>query len=174
MELLNAGKSILSTFLRTPLARWSPQASSELPLILARCAKSQQLSYAFRLRLPEVVNRPFLRSEYGGRAVTPHLRSGTLVVLESSTYPGTTDGELREVLEAGSGMRAGQDFHLAYSPEREDPGNPRCRLGQIPKVAGGLEKATALYSRAVETLRVASLLKTSFAASTSPCSTNLR
>ena len=109
-----------------------------------------------------------------GRAVTPHLRSGTLVVLESSTYPGTTDGELREVLEAGSGMRAGQDFHLAYSPEREDPGNPRCRLGQIPKVAGGLEKATALYSRAVETLRVASLLKTSFAASTSPSSTNLR
>jgi UDP-N-acetyl-D-glucosamine dehydrogenase len=92
-----------------------------------------------------------------GRAIAPHIQPGTLVVLESSTYPGTTDGELREVLEEGSGMKAGQDFHLAYSPEREDPGNSKCRLGQIPKVVGALtpvclEKAKALYSRVVETV----------------------
>src|SRR5208283_3277357 len=58
-----------------------------------------------------------------GKSIAPHLSRGTLVVLESTTYPGTTDGELREVLETGSGMRAGVDFHLAFSPEREDPGN---------------------------------------------------
>ena len=92
-----------------------------------------------------------------GKAIAPHLQRGTLVVLESSTYPGTTDGELREVLEEGSGLKAGADFHLAYSPEREDPGNPKSNVGQIPKVVGGLtpaclEKATALYSRAVQTI----------------------
>lgn len=90
-----------------------------------------------------------------GEAIAPHLRPGTLVVLESTTYPGTTDEDLRGVLEAGSGMVAGKDFHLAFSPEREDPGNPNSKVATIPKVVGGLTpaclaKAIALYERAVE------------------------
>ena len=63
-----------------------------------------------------------------GESIAPHLARGMLVVLESTTYPGTTDGELRAVLEDGSGLKAGTDFHLAFSPEREDPGNPQ---GQV-------------------------------------------
>ncbi len=90
-----------------------------------------------------------------GNSIAPHLRKGTLVVLESTTYPGTTDEDLRAVLEAGSGLKAGEDFHLAFSPEREDPGNPDSKVAKIPKVVGGftslcLEKAVALYSKAVE------------------------
>ena len=92
-----------------------------------------------------------------GRAVAPHLQKGTLVVLESTTYPGTTDGDLRGVLEEGSKMKAGTDFHLAFSPEREDPGNPSSVVATIPKVVGGyspacLKKAVALYSLAIKTL----------------------
>jgi UDP-N-acetyl-D-glucosamine dehydrogenase len=92
-----------------------------------------------------------------GKAVAPHLRKGTLVVLESTTYPGTTDEDLRQVLEAGSGLKAGEDFHLAFSPEREDPGNSKSVVAAIPKVVGGftptcLEKATALYARAIKTI----------------------
>ncbi|MGA0846237.1 MAG: nucleotide sugar dehydrogenase [Luteolibacter sp.] len=92
-----------------------------------------------------------------GEAIAPYLRKGTLVVLESTTYPGTTDTELREVLEKGSGLIAGTDFHLAFSPEREDPGNPDSKVAAIPKVVGGLtpaclEKAIALYSKAIEKL----------------------
>jgi UDP-N-acetyl-D-glucosamine dehydrogenase len=129
-----------------------------------------------------------------GRAIAPHLRQGTLVVLESTTYPGTTDEDLRRVLEEsapfvvadrqrettqvsganedsstfrrsdlepsdprGRRMQAGRDFHLAFSPEREDPGNPASRVAEIPKVVGGLtprclEKAVELYSRCVETV----------------------
>ena len=88
------------------------------------------------------------------RTLAPHLTPGTLVVLESTTYPGTTDTELREVLEHGSGLKAGTDFHLAFSPEREDPGNPESKVASIPKVVGGftpacLEKATALYQTAI-------------------------
>ncbi len=92
-----------------------------------------------------------------GRAIAPHMARGTLVVLESTTYPGTTDQDLREVLEAGSGMHAGTDFHLAFSPEREDPGNPESKVALIPKVIGGytpacLERTKALYSLAIQTL----------------------
>ena len=92
-----------------------------------------------------------------GEAIAPHLRRGTLVVLESTTYPGTTDEDLRGVLEAGSKFKAGTDFHLAFSPEREDPGNPDSKVALIPKVVGGytpacLEKAKALYGQAIQTL----------------------
>jgi UDP-N-acetyl-D-glucosamine dehydrogenase len=92
-----------------------------------------------------------------GKAIAPHLQKGTLVVLESTTYPGTTDEDLREVLEAGSSLVAGRDFHLAFSPEREDPGNPDSKVAIIPKVIGGytpacLEKAKALYSKAIKTI----------------------
>jgi len=92
-----------------------------------------------------------------GRSIARHLRKGMLVVLESTTYPGTTDEDLREVLEIGSGLEAGRDFHLAFSPEREDPGNPDSKVALIPKVVGGytpacLERAVALYSKAVKTV----------------------
>ena len=90
-----------------------------------------------------------------GEAIAPHLRVGMLVVLESTTYPGTTDEDLCGVLEKGSGLTAGRDFHLAFSPEREDPGNPDSKVATIPKVVGGLTpeclaKATELYSRAIQ------------------------
>lgn len=139
-----------------------------------------------------------------GRSIAPHLQPGTLVVLESTTYPGTTDEDLRRVLEEGSGekaenlkaeklksdssrliasssglpapssqrptssselpspsssrrgrMVAGRDFHLAFSPEREDPGNPESNVAVVPKVVGGLteaclERAVALYSKATK------------------------
>src|SRR6266576_1156839 len=100
-----------------------------------------------------------------GRSIAPHLRRGTVVVLESTTYPGTTDEDFRAVLEQGSGMKAGEGFHLAFSPEREDPGNPESKVAKIPKIVGGytpgcLEKAVALYSRAVETVVPVSSCKT--------------
>jgi UDP-N-acetyl-D-glucosamine dehydrogenase len=92
-----------------------------------------------------------------GEALAPHLRPGVLVALESSTYPGTTDEDLRGVLEAGSGLTAGRDFHLAFSPEREDPGNPQSVVATIPKVVGGytpacLAKAQEIYGIAIQTL----------------------
>ena len=75
-----------------------------------------------------------------GRAIAPYLSKSTLVVLESTTYPGTTDTDLRAVLEEGSGMKAGFDFHLAFSPEREDPANEKSKLKLIPKVVGVILK----------------------------------
>ncbi|MDO9711420.1 nucleotide sugar dehydrogenase [Paracraurococcus lichenis] len=96
------------------------------------------------------------------RSVAWHLHPGQLVVLESTTWPGTTREVVRPILEA-TGLRCGVDFFLAYSPEREDPGNARFRTAGIPRVVGGadaaaLHLAEALYGAAVErTVPVASL-----------------
>jgi UDP-N-acetyl-D-glucosamine dehydrogenase len=83
-----------------------------------------------------------------------YLRSGQLVVLESTTYPGTTEEVLRPILER-SGLRVGADFHLAFSPEREDPANRDFNTRTIPKLVGGVtarcgEVATALYGAFIE------------------------
>ncbi len=91
--------------------------------------------------------------EKTAKAIAPHLRAGQLVVLESTTYPGTTDEILRAIFER-KGLKAGKDFLLAYSPEREDPGNPVYSTSKIPKVVGGcdaraLAAADALYSQIV-------------------------
>lgn len=86
-------------------------------------------------------------------AIAPHVRRGQLIVLESTTYPGTTRDVLRPILERG-GLRSGRDFFLAYSPEREDPGNAQFSTAAIPKVVGGdgpdaLRLACALYDEVV-------------------------
>lgn len=87
------------------------------------------------------------------RAIARTLRPGQLVVLESTTYPGTTRDVVQPILESG-GLRAGEDFFLAFSPEREDPGNPDFSAPTIPKVVGGLdpistELAAAFYEQIV-------------------------
>lgn len=87
-------------------------------------------------------------------SVAKYLRKGQLVSLESTTYPGTTDQDMRAILE-NSGLKAGTDFYLAFSPEREDPNNKDFNTKTIPKVVGGfnpasLEVAKALYDQIVE------------------------
>jgi len=79
--------------------------------------------------------------EASARLLGRHLRPGATVVLESTTYPGTTEELLAPLLEEGSGLTAGTDFHLGYSPERIDPGNPTWRLENTPKVVSGITPA---------------------------------
>jgi UDP-N-acetyl-D-glucosamine dehydrogenase len=88
--------------------------------------------------------------------LTPHLRKGQLVVLESTTYPGTTREVLQPILERG-GLKVGEDFHLAFSPERVDPGRTDWTTYNTPKIVGGVtpactELAAELYRGAVETV----------------------
>ncbi len=95
--------------------------------------------------------------ESTARELASHISLGQLIVLESTTYPGTTDEVVRPILEEGSGLIAGKDFFLAYSPEREDPGNPKSNFSDCPKVVGGfsevcLTRATELYQTVVKTV----------------------
>ena len=95
--------------------------------------------------------------EAAAKVISQHLRPGSLVVLESTTYPGTTEDVVRPILETGSGLTAGIDFSLSYSPERIDPGNAEWGLRNTPKVVGGLtpactERAVRFYAQIVDTV----------------------
>jgi UDP-N-acetyl-D-glucosamine dehydrogenase len=98
--------------------------------------------------------------EQTSQTVSRYLRNGQLVILESTTYPGTTEELIIPILERNSGLKSGEDFYVAYSPEREDPGNVDFNTAKIPKVVGGdgeeaVKLACALYDIAiVETVPV--------------------
>jgi UDP-N-acetyl-D-glucosamine dehydrogenase len=110
------------------------------------------------LQTPLTVQRePDLSIVLGAvKDIAPRLQRGQLVVLESTTYPGTTRERLLPVLET-SGLKAGEDFHLAFSPERVDPGREDWTTKNTPKIVGGItpgctERAVELYQRAIETV----------------------
>ncbi len=93
--------------------------------------------------------------EASSRAIAPHLKSGCMVVLESTTYPGTTEELVKPILEEGSGMRCGEGFYLGFSPERVDPGNLVYKTKNTPKVVGAigedaLECIAAVYEAVLE------------------------
>ncbi|WP_405432604.1 nucleotide sugar dehydrogenase [Micromonospora sp. NBC_00617] len=108
--------------------------------------------------------------EQAGVGIGPYVRPGCTVILESTTYPGTTEELLRPLLESASGLTSPGDFHLGYSPERIDPGNPTWRLENTPKVVSGVDSVSlaqvqGFYQRlvertvAVDSTRVAELTK---------------
>ena len=102
-----------------------------------------------RMREPDMT---YVRSTT--EMISRNLRRGQLVVLESTTYPGTTREVVKPILESG-GLKVGRDFYLAFSPEREDPGNRDFTTATIPKVVGGIDRtsgrlASALYGRIIE------------------------
>jgi UDP-N-acetyl-D-glucosamine dehydrogenase len=93
--------------------------------------------------------------------ISTRLREGQLVVLESTTYPGTTREQVQPILERGSGLTAGKDFHLAFSPERVDPGQLDWTTKNVPKVVGGIDDgstaaAVALYEAAIDKVHAVS------------------
>jgi len=157
VEALNAGKSYIRHIKSTEIAAMVECGRFKASTEFSRTGEAE----AAIICVPTPLNRnrepDISYIVETGRAIAPHIARGALVVLESTTYPGTTDEDLRKVLEEGSGMKAGLDFHLAFSPEREDPGNPESKVELIPKVIGGytpacLEKAKALYGRAIKRL----------------------
>ncbi len=116
---------------------------------------------AILIALPTPLSKqrePDLRIVLGAvRQIAPRLREGHLVVLESTTYPGTTREQVLPLLESGSGLKAGSDFHLAFSPERVDPGRTDWTTKTVPKVVGGItaectRRAAALYGGAIDTI----------------------
>jgi UDP-N-acetyl-D-glucosamine dehydrogenase len=104
--------------------------------------------------------------ESAARSVAPHLRQGQVVVLESTTYPGTTREVLKPILEEGSGLRAGEGFRLAFSAERVDPGNTQWSTKTTPKVVGGVDAASTeaaadIYRRVLEEVHTVSTAEAS-------------
>lgn len=156
VESLNAGRSYIKHVSSERIADWRNTGRFEATSDQGRLREPDAIVICVPTPLNESRD-PDLAYVCGtGESIAKALRPGQLVVLESTTYPTTTRDVLLPIL-AKSGLRCGEDYFLAYSPEREDPGNPQYSAAKIPKVVGGtdersLELARALYSPAVVTV----------------------
>lgn len=153
VEALVAGKSYISHIPSSKIQSWLDAGQFQATADMSRLGEADVVLICVPTPLSDSRD-PDLSYVVGTtEAIAKSLRPGQLVVLESTTYPGTTRDVMLPILEA-SGLKVGKDYLLAYSPEREDPGNPDFSAGTIPKVVGGyddasLELANSLYSQAV-------------------------
>ncbi len=154
VELIHAGSSYIDAVASDTLARVVGDGSLRATSDFSDLAEVDAILICVPTPLASH-REPDLSYVLGtGEHIAKRLRRGQLVVLESTTYPGTTDRELRAVLEE-SGLRCGEDFLLAFSPEREDPGNAAYGTTTIPKLVGGIDEvsgqvAEQLYRRVVQ------------------------
>ncbi len=152
VEQLNAGKSYIKHINSDRVAKWRSGGKFEATADMSRLKEADCLLICVPTPLNDTRDPDLTYVEGTAESISASLRPGQLVVLESTTYPTTTRDVVQPILER-SGLKVGQ-FYLAYSPEREDPGNPVYSAAGIPKVVGGidaesLELATSLYSHAV-------------------------
>ncbi len=153
VALLNAGESYIKHIPSAWLQEWTAAGKFSATAEMDRLSEVDALLVCVPTPLGESREPDLSYVESTCEAISARLRPGQLVVLESTTYPGTTREVMLPILEK-SGLRAGTDFFLAYSPEREDPGNPNYTADGIPKLVGGLDEAStalavALYSQAI-------------------------
>ena len=153
VDALNAGTSYIKHIDSKVISKWRKGSQFEATAEMARLEEADALLICVPTPLNETRDPDLIFVEKTARAIAAALRPGQLVVLESTTYPTTTRDVVLPILNH-SGLVAGKDFFLAYSPEREDPGNPDYTAAGIPKVIGGydaasLELAQQLYSQAI-------------------------
>ncbi len=153
IEQLNAGKSYIKHVASEKISGWRNANRFAATCDMTRLSEPDVIIICVPTPLNDSRDPDLTYVCKTAESISKVLRSGQLVVLESTTYPTTTRDVLLPILEQ-SGLKAGKDFYVAYSPEREDPGNPVYSAAKIPKVVGGLdpnslELAVALYSHAV-------------------------
>ena len=153
VDALNSGASYIKHVDSKIISKWLKARQFEATADMARLEEADALLICVPTPLNETRDPDLIFVEKTARAIAAALRPGQLVVLESTTYPTTTRDVVLPILNH-SGLTAGKDFFLAYSPEREDPGNPDYSAAGIPKVIGGfdsqsLELAQLLYSQAI-------------------------
>jgi UDP-N-acetyl-D-glucosamine dehydrogenase len=153
---LKAGKSYIEHFPDAAVAELVAGGRFDATTDFSRAAEADTLSICLPTPLDRNMMPDLTAIKTTMGAMAPHLRAGQLVILESTTYPGTTEEVLQPILESG-GLRVGRDIFLAFSPEREDPGNPKYSAANIPKVVGAVtpacrELVMAYYGRLFERL----------------------
>ena len=153
IDSLNAGKSYIAHIPSEWIVEWNATGKFEATSDSARLADADAILICVPTPLSESRDPDLFFVEESTRTVAKILRPGQLVVLESTTWPGTTREVMLPILEKPN-LEAGKDFFLAYSPEREDPGNPDFSAAGIPKLVGGLDPASGeiarkLYEKAI-------------------------
>ena len=152
-DALNQGKSYIAHIADTVIQNWLDQKRFQATTDMERLREVDVILICVPTPLSDSRDPDLSYVRKTTEAIAQSLRPGQMVVLESTTYPGTTKDVLLPILEE-SGLKIGVDFFLAYSPEREDPGNKNFTAGTIPKVVGGYEPsstrlATVFYENAI-------------------------
>jgi len=160
VEKLGNGESYLRHIPSSTIAGWNETGRFEATIDFSKLADVDSILICVPTPLNEYKEPDLSYVVQTTEAVAKHLRKGHMVILESTTYPGTTDEVMLPILEA-TGLKVGDDFNLAYSPEREDPGNQTFTTGKIPKVVGGYsescrKRAVTLYDHIVQAIEVSS------------------
>ena len=158
VELLNSGQSYIKHISSDEIASVRNTGYLEAAADFRRLNKPDAILICLPTPLTIQREPDLTYIKNAASAISACLRPGQLIILESTTYPGTTDEVILPVLSS-SGLKVGEDFFLAYSPEREDPGNPNFKTPDIPKVVGGttescLQVAKTLYSQIVKVVPV--------------------
>ena len=153
VDQLQAGKSYIKHIPSETVAKWIAKEQFEATADFSRMKEADALLICVPTPLTTSRDPDLTYVENTAKVIAETLRPGQLVVLESTTYPTTTRDVMLPILDS-AGLKVGEDYYLAYSPEREDPGNPDFSAAGIPKVVGGMEEnslriASALYSHAV-------------------------
>lgn len=153
--LVNAGRNYIGDVEDERLAQLVDAGTLSATTDFARIAEADFIAICVPTPLDEHQQPDTSFIESAGAAVAAHLQPNTMVVLESTTYPGTTEELLKPILEKGSGLTCGTDFYLGFSPERVDPGNPVFKTKNTPKVVGAmgtdaLDCIAAVYGSALE------------------------
>lgn len=156
VKKLNSGKSILKTVSHESVRKMMKSGLFVATTAMAQMKKADAILICVPTPLTENREPDMQYVEKSCHTIAKYIRTEQLISLESTTYPGTTRELMKPILEAG-GLKAGKDFYLAYSPEREDPGNKHFTTKTIPKVVGGLTAtckrlAYQLYSLAIDTM----------------------
>ena len=143
VDALLGGRSYIGHLPDSDIAGWRHGGVFEPTADFARLSEADAVLICVPTPLTDSRDPDLSAVEATGRAVAAALRPGQLVVLESTTYPTTTRDVLLPILAANpAGLRCGTDFFLAYSPEREDPGNPDHSAARTPKVVGGIDEVS--------------------------------
>ncbi|MGE0376580.1 MAG: nucleotide sugar dehydrogenase, partial [Planctomycetaceae bacterium] len=140
VDALNAGRSYIKHISSADVQSWSRKGKFEATADQSRMAEADALLICVPTPLSESRDPDLEYVVKTTDSIAKSLRPGQLVVLESTTYPTTTRDVVLPILEA-TGLTVGKDFFLAYSPEREDPGNQNYSASRIPKVVGGIDAA---------------------------------
>ncbi|MFG0239942.1 MAG: nucleotide sugar dehydrogenase [Gimesia chilikensis] len=153
VDQLQAGKSYIKHIPSETVAKWIAKEQFEATADFSRMKEADALLICVPTPLTTSRDPDLTYVENTAKVIAETLRPGQLVVLESTTYPTTTRDVMLPILDS-AGLKVGEDYYLAYSPEREDPGNPDFSAAGIPKVVGGMDEnslriASALYSHAV-------------------------
>ena len=138
VNALLTGTSYIAHIEHATIAGWLEQKRFDATIDMSRLCEADVVLICVPTPLSDSRDPDLKYVEMTTQAIAKSLRPGQMIVLESTTYPGTTKDVLLPILQE-SGLTVGEDFFLAYSPEREDPGNPDFTAGTIPKVVGGLE-----------------------------------